>query len=265
MVQTEEADWYDTPLYYDIIFDEGTEDEAAFVEAVAGAYGGMTPGAGLKILEPACGSGRLVVELAGRGHEVAGFDLNPAMLGRARERLAAAGQEARLWQDRLEAFSLPDRRRYDIAVCLVSTFKYIDTEDSAVSHLEHVAGALRKGGLYVLGFHLSDYASTRKQRERWVGQREGITVVCNTQTWPADKASRTERIRTRLKITRGGRSRVQETPWIFRSYDQKQVAALLRKVPAFECVACHDFHYDLERAYSLPQSHFDLVLVLRKK
>ena len=34
-----ELDWYDTPKYYDIVFAEDTELEAAFLEAMSELYG----------------------------------------------------------------------------------------------------------------------------------------------------------------------------------------------------------------------------------
>ena len=67
------VDWYDLPRYYDIVFEADTRAEADFLEAMAERWG---RGAG-RILEPACGSGRLVEEMARRGHAVTGFDTNP--------------------------------------------------------------------------------------------------------------------------------------------------------------------------------------------
>ena len=56
-------DWYDTPRYYDLIFDADTRKEADFLVAALEQYGRSK---GKRVLEPACGSGRLVLELARR-------------------------------------------------------------------------------------------------------------------------------------------------------------------------------------------------------
>src|SRR5262245_23666194 len=148
----ETLDWYETQLYYDIVFEEDTRLEGEFLEAILGRYGRR---GGNRVLEPACGSGRLVEEMARRGYAVTGFDANPRMLEFARLRLEDSGLEARLLEGRLEDFRLPGR--FDLAYCLVSTFKYLLDEDSAFSHLQCVARALKPGGLYVLGFHLTEY------------------------------------------------------------------------------------------------------------
>ena len=56
----ETIDWYETPKYYDIVFDVDTSKEADFLEVVCARHGGTR---GKRVLEPACGSGRLLVEL----------------------------------------------------------------------------------------------------------------------------------------------------------------------------------------------------------
>ena len=53
----------------------------------------------------------------------------------------------------MSAFETPGT--FDLAHCLVSTFKYLLTEAAARAHLRSVARALRPGGVYALGFHLS--------------------------------------------------------------------------------------------------------------
>src|ERR1044071_5424658 len=67
------ANCYDYPQYYDIAFQPYTRREADFIEAACGKYCSFDV---RRILEPACGSGRLVTELAARGYQMTGFDLN---------------------------------------------------------------------------------------------------------------------------------------------------------------------------------------------
>ncbi len=261
-------DWYNSPLYYDIIFDGDTAREADFIEAMLERHG-PPPARGRRrrILEPACGSGRVMAELAARGHHVDGFDLNPHMLGFARRRLREAGYRARFALEAMQSFAIrPDC--YDLAHCLVSTFKYLLTEDDARSHLERVAASLRPGGLYLLGLHLTaDYSRPSCQHERWVADRDGIRVVCNTRTWPPDRKSRLEALRNRLTIHDSTRSRAHtlETHWQFRTYNSGQLKRLLRKVPVLECVAAHDFWYAADAPRSFDDSREDILLILRRK
>lgn len=259
----EQRDWYDTPLYYDIIFDADTAREADFLEAVHQRFG--RAGRSRQVLEPACGSGRLVSEMARRGWKVSGFDGNAPMLEFASERLANQGLKARLWQDWMQSFSQVKAASQDFAHCLVSTFKYLLTEKDAVACLQRVAEALKQDALFVLGLHLTDYTQQKEEHERWVAERDGIRVTCNTHTWPPDQCRRLEPLRTRLSIHHEGRSHVQETHWQFRTYSAAQMRALLRKVPCLELLVCYDFTYDIESPRQLDDSYPDVILVLRKR
>ena len=54
-----QIDWYDTPLYYDIIFDADTVEETDFLETIFDRHGNGN-GKNRSVLELACGSGRLI-------------------------------------------------------------------------------------------------------------------------------------------------------------------------------------------------------------
>lgn len=257
---TDHRDWYDTPLYYDIIFDADTPREAAFLENVWASYGAKSRTR--RVLEPACGSGRLVIEMARRGWTVSGFDGNERMLDFAKERLGKEGMKARLWTDWMQSFTLPKVERFDLAHCLVSTFKYLHTEADALACLQRVADCLKPGGVFALGVHLTNYKDLKEEHERWSAQRHDIQVVCNTHTWPANPKTRLEDLRTRLKITHAGRSHIQETQWQFRTYDARQMKSLLKKVPDLDLVACYDFTYNLDEPRELDDSYADIVLIL---
>lgn len=257
------GDWYqDAPAYYDLIFDQGTAQETAFIEHCVARYGQAT---GRRLLEPACGTGRLLLALSGRGWQVDGYDASAPMLAIARERLGALRpmRAARLVEERLETFACASR--YAAAYNLVSTFKYLLNDRDAVAHLRHTAHALLPGGIYVLGLHLSDYADRRLSRERWHAQEKKTHVLCNIQSWPADAKRRTEEVRSRLTVRNGRQTRRLETYWTFRTYDTAQLKRLLRQVPALELVATHDFCHDIERTRPLDDEQLDLVLVLRRR
>lgn len=256
----EAIDWYDAPRLYDIVFEEDTEKEGAFLEAMIERYGlrGRR-----RVLEPACGSGRLMEAMARRGYAVTGFDINPAMVEYTRSRLDRQGLPGRVFEARMETFDVPGS--FELAHCLVSTFKYVASERGAVSHLRSASKRLVRGGLYVLGIHLSEYGVRARTRERWVGARNGTRVVCNIQQWPPGRRSRRERVRSRLIVTQRGTTRRYETSWTFRTYDASQLRALFRAVPSLEHVATYDFTYELHRERELDDEQLDVVAILRKR
>src|ERR1700745_2239903 len=77
------ANCYDYPQYYDIAFQAYTQREADFIEAACRKYCSFDV---RQLLEPACGSGRLVTELAARGYQMTGFDLTQPAVSYLRRR-----------------------------------------------------------------------------------------------------------------------------------------------------------------------------------
>ncbi|MCY2958906.1 MAG: class I SAM-dependent methyltransferase [Planctomycetota bacterium] len=253
-------DWYDLPRLYDIVFDVGTAQEADFLEAAAARYGRA---GGKRALEPACGSGRLVTELARRGWNVRGFDRNEHMLAYAEERLTRESLGATLARGDMARFEVP--RPVDLAHCLVSTFKYLLDEDSARSHLACVAEALAPGGIYVLGLHLTTYGRLLDERERWVETRGGVTVTSDMRVGRPNRVTRLEHVRTRLTEVDGRVKHEYESTWDFRTYGPAQMQSLVKSVPALEIAALHDFDYDLEKRSTWSDGRLDKVLILRRR
>lgn len=260
-----EIDLYHDPRTYDIVFDDGTAEEVDFLEAVYQRYGPKRKA--LRVLEPACGTGRLLREWARREVKGHGFDLSPDMLGYARETAAAEGLRGLSFAEaRMESFSCP-LRGVTLVASLISSFKYLLDERSATAHFERVAHALVPGGLFVLGLHLSDYARTRPVHERWVATRDGFEVVCNTRTWPADRRRRREWVRCRMQIRdlENDELRRQQSQWEFRTYDAAQLKRTLRKVPSLRLVEAFDFAYDLDSPRAFDDSQEDIILVFRRE
>ena len=99
------------------------------------------------VLDAGCGTGRVAVELARRGLDVVGVDLDPAMLGAARRK--APGLDWRLG----DLATVRLGRRFDAVVAAgnVVIFLAPGTEAAVVANL---ADHLAPGGALVAGFSL---------------------------------------------------------------------------------------------------------------
>lgn len=158
---------YRYPRYYAIGYQWNTEAECDFLEAclakrfgrepasdragtIPAGEGVPTAGGPTAVLDIGCGAGRHLLELAKRGHRVTGFDLRPEMV----EFVKDAARTAKLSVN----VSVGDLRRmavegtYDLAICLMDTFRYLLTNAEILRHLDHVASHLQPGGLYVTDF-----------------------------------------------------------------------------------------------------------------
>lgn len=264
MATYETFDWYDEAHCYDIVFGTGTATEADFLEAAAARY--ILPGGGSarrRALEPACGTGRILLELAKRGWSVTGFDLSAGSLRYARRRFRGEGCRGRFFRAAMQDFTVAGP--FDLAFCLVSTFKYLLSDRDAIAHLRGVARALAPGGIYVLGLHLTDYRDRSPGFERWRAARDGLRITCTIGGPAADPVSRTEDLFARLTIRGNGAVRRLESTWRFRTYGPRQLRTVLRAVPELEHVATHDFDYRINRLSTFGGDRLDHVLILRRR
>lgn len=254
-------DWYEHPEYYEAIFGTDTAQEMDFLQAVNRQHGT----GGSLLLEPACGAGRLLAEGARRGLQLVGYDLSERMLAHARARLSGPERaRVRLERAAMQAFHDPALEgQVDLAFNLVSTFRYLDSDATALAHLQGTRRLLRPQGLYVLGFHLTDYTRARPERERWVGTYEGATVVCNTQEGLPERRQRRAPMRNRLHVKGGGREELLiETEWYFRTYDARQARDLFKRA-GLAPAATYDFDYRLDRPVARGSLRLDRIFVLR--
>ena len=98
-----QASWYDHPQYYDIAFRSETRLEADFIEAACRKY---CPFRVRRLLEPACGTGRLIAELAARGYRMTGLDLSRPSLDYLKRRLARRRLHASIRQADMADFRI---------------------------------------------------------------------------------------------------------------------------------------------------------------
>jgi SAM-dependent methyltransferase len=268
MADFEQTDWYRFPRYYDIIFGPDTVDQADFLEAVLERHGPARLPKQTHLLEPACGSGRLVIEMAQRGHLSTGFDASAEMLAYAKHRASQQPPDVRRSIRLREAWMQNFRLRgpFHLAHCLLSTFKYLLTEDDARAHLERVSRALTRGGLLVLGLHLTDYRKRTNDTEIWREEENGVSVTCQTITRPANAKTRLESLRNRLHIKLPGVRKHEhlETNWLCRTYNLPELKSLLASVPSLKLVACYDFNHDINTPCDFEATEGDPVVVLQK-
>jgi SAM-dependent methyltransferase len=120
------------------------------------------------VLEPGCGTGRLLAALAERGLEVTGLDLSEPMAAYARERVPAAEVVVADMTD----FDLG--RRFDGAICAVSTTGLL-TQDEFGRHLEAVARHLRPGARYLVQQGIAGDQDDA-WRSAWEAERDGVKL-----------------------------------------------------------------------------------------
>ena len=117
----------------------------------------------------ACGTGRLITELATRGYELSGFDVSQPALRYLRRRLTRFRLYAEIFEAEMSNFRIGQPA--DAAYCVINTFRYLLTEQAARGHLECIAGSLRPGGIYVLGLHPLPLGADQENSDCWTQRR----------------------------------------------------------------------------------------------
>jgi SAM-dependent methyltransferase len=255
-----QCNWYDYPEYYDISFQSETPAEADFIEAACEKYCSKPA---RNLLEPACGTGRLVVELANRGYRVTGIDLNRSALDYLRGRLTRRALRARVVRGNMADFHLP--AAVDAAFCTFDSFRHLLDERSALAHLQCVADALRDGGIYILGFHLLPPDADEECTERWTAKRGRVQVTATLKVLETNAAKRLETLRVNM-LVRSGKKRLRlRDEFKLRMYTSRQFVRLLGKVPSFELCDVYDFWYEIDSPLTLDDRISDTVFILRKR
>ncbi len=250
-------DWFDIPRYYDMVYLPGTTRETDFILQLA-----RTRARGWKDwLEPACGTGRILAELARRGARPTGYDINGNTLAYARRRMRRNGLRAELLQADMASFRRP--AAFDAAYCAVNSLRYLPEEPAVLRHLRHTAESLRPGGIYIVGLHLADYRRRSPETERWTARRGKTRVTTVTTSWPPDPVTRKEKLRNRLYVQTPSNRFHYETVWTYRTYDLAQWKELVARTP-FEIVAVYDFNYVPEMEQPIDEATDDALFVLRR-
>jgi SAM-dependent methyltransferase len=179
---------------YDIAFDW---DVSAEVEWLLGRLGS---GCG-SVLEPGCGSGRMLEALARRGRAVTGIDRSPRMVELARRRLAAAGLAGEVVEGDIAELDL--RRTFDGAICPINTLAHLSPSRLA-RHLSAMAGALAPGARYLVQLGL--YTRWQPHVARWEAERDGTRLRVTWAPERRDERRGVELHRSTIEVLSGPRA-----------------------------------------------------------
>jgi SAM-dependent methyltransferase len=186
-----------------------------------------------KILDVPCGHGRIAIELAARGHVVAGLDLSADEIARAKEAARARNVEV--------DFRIGDMRTavpteaFDATVCFGNSFGYFDDDDNA-AFLGSLLRSLRPGGKLALETSccLESYLPglTGRPKQQW--SKQGEVYLLHSETLDVE-AGRLNVEQTYLTLPGG----VEVRRLSCRIYSCREILTLLRS-SGFDDVRCLD-------------------------
>jgi SAM-dependent methyltransferase len=156
-------------------YDERYEQRAAAGESVHGEADFVEETGARSVLDAGCGTGRVARELARRGLDVTGVDIDPAMLATGRRKAPALG-----WRlGDLETIDLG--RTYDAVVAAGNVMIFL-TPGSEGAVLANLARHLNPGGLVIAGFQLKAGRLTVEEYDAHA-RAAGLELVERFATW----------------------------------------------------------------------------------
>ncbi len=131
----------------------------------------------VSVLDAGCGTGRVAIELARRGRQVVGIDLDPAMLAVARQK----APELRWVQGDLADPSLPLEPVFDVVVLAGNVLIFVapGTEAAVIAHM---ARQLAPGGRLIAGYSLEPGRLTLAEHDA-AAAGAGLLLEDRWATW----------------------------------------------------------------------------------
>ena len=193
--------------------------------------------------------------------EVEGLDLNPAAVEFCNARMRRHGFDDIAFVADMSNFKLS--RKCDVAFNTINSFRHLDSESAALSHLTSMGHAVRTGGLYLLGVHLTPSTVEPSEGEAWAARRGHLSVTTKMWTNSRNPKTRVERFGIRFDIHSPSKSFRIEDELVLRSYTFRQMDKLIRDSKVWETVATYDFGYDLNDPVQVDASSEDVVYVFK--
>lgn len=167
--------WLNTRTTPGDTYDEGYERRALAGEDVHGEADYVERFSPATALDAGCGTGRVGRELARRGVDVVGVDIDPEMLGTARRKSTAVDWHL------ANLVTIDLARSFDVVVMAgnVMIFLTPGTEDAVVANM---ARHLRLGGVLIAGFQIMRGQMTI-QRYDEIATRVGLVLAERWSTW----------------------------------------------------------------------------------
>jgi SAM-dependent methyltransferase len=258
-VETIDGHLYDFPHYYDIVFGVDWQDELRFLER---CFTQHAAGPVRSLFEPACGTGRLVYRLAKAGYKIGGLDLNEKSVDYCNARLKRLHFPQSVFVGDMSNFQL--KKPVDAAFNMINSVRHLLTEEAAVAHFTCMAQAVRPGGLYIVGLHLSPTLGSPIDEESWEAKRGGVTVRTKMWTVERDLRKRLERCALEVRVDTPRRKIRIQDELHFRTYNWQQLKRVIEVAGAWEIVAVYDFSYQTNNSFIPNARTEDIIPVLRR-
>lgn len=197
-------------------------------------YGSLLADVAGEILEPAVGTGRILIPLLRRGLRVRGYDTSAHMLAVCRDNCAAHGLDPVLFEADLVSFREP--ATFEAIIIPAGSFALVIGREHAKQALHNLRASLAPGGRLIVDVEPLQAPTQPEPMGHWWHGTDLVTLTCHPGV-PASPRCVTSWCR--YELWRDGQLVQSELePFTLQTYDLDEFAGLLQET-GFATVAVH--------------------------
>jgi len=130
---------------------------------------------GDKVLDLCCGHGRHSIELAKRGYNVTGQDINRLFLERADKE--ASRQKVNVDFIQADMRGIPSTEKFDAVINMFTAFGYFEKKIDNLLVLKEISGALKTGGRFLIQVMSRDWLIRNFREREWREGKNGLLCL----------------------------------------------------------------------------------------
>ncbi|MFX1418155.1 MAG: class I SAM-dependent methyltransferase [Promethearchaeota archaeon] len=235
--------FYDFPKYYDKAFTRDVKGDISFFIDCFQKYSDIEI---KRVLEPACGPGMFLEILPQFGFYALGYDLNPAMVEYAKQKLNKSGVKsnvAEVIEGNMKNMKFDDK--FDAAFIAINSLGYLRDEEDISAHFRIMGESINKGGLYIveLSCQCNDLNNEKKYDDTWYVKEDDLDIEL---TWAInwyDIKNRIRHVDFRMVVNENGNNLVISEAhelrlWIFDEFKR------FTELGGFEIVGVYNQNYE---------------------
>ncbi len=252
---------YQQARYYDIALARDVSREVDFIiDAFAYYHGGRLN----SVLEIACGPGYHARELARRGVQAKGLDLESEMIQYASERANAEGLKVDWIVSDMRRFRLDEP--VEMAICMFDGLDALTDDEALIEHFCVVSENLLPAGLYLIDLthpREADYAYY--SAFKYEGERDGmrVEIIWGTNQPQFDLVTGVARCKIKVNIYEGDKHQVIREEASERLLFPKEINLLARLSSKLQVIGWHG-DYDLKQPLDYSEASRRIIGVLKK-
>lgn len=166
---------YNLPKYYDVAF---SWDLSLEIEFLKGLFNKYIPYDVKKIIEPACGTGRYLIQLPKcyESIKILGYDLSTDMINYTQEKIKEQGLSKYVSVIKGDMVSFKIEEKFDVAINMINSIGYLSNDEEIIKHLKNIGSSLRKGGLYIIQLNCAFSFLENVLPSNWEMEKDDISI-----------------------------------------------------------------------------------------